>query len=124
MILFMVLPTINLININISRIMERSSEIGIRKAFGAASRTLVGQFITENVILTLLGGILGFLGSVAILNVISESGLIAYANFQMNYKLFLYGLALTLFFGLFSGVYPAWRMSRLHPVDALRGGSR
>ena len=43
--LFMLLPTLNLVNINISRIMERSSEIGVRKAFGASSGTLVYQFI-------------------------------------------------------------------------------
>ena len=58
--LFMLLPTVNLININISRIMERASEIGVRKAFGAPARTLVGQFIVENIILTLVGGLVGF----------------------------------------------------------------
>ena len=56
----MLLPTVNLININVSRIMERASEIGVRKAFGASSRTLVGQFIVENLILTLVGGAVGF----------------------------------------------------------------
>ena len=57
--LVMLLPTLNLVNINITRIMERSSEIGVRKAFGASSRTLVYQFIVENIILTLLGGLIG-----------------------------------------------------------------
>ena len=55
----MLLPTLNLVNINISRIMERASEIGVRKAFGASSRTLVGQFVVENIILTLVGGAFG-----------------------------------------------------------------
>ena len=50
------MPTVNLVNINISRIMERASEIGVRKAFGAPARTLVGQFLVENVLLTLVGG--------------------------------------------------------------------
>ncbi len=54
--LFMSLPAINLVNINISRILERSSEIGIRKAFGASSKTLVYQFVIENILLTLIGG--------------------------------------------------------------------
>ena len=44
----MLLPTVNLVNINLSRILERASEIGVRKAFGASSRTLVGQFVVEN----------------------------------------------------------------------------
>ncbi len=50
--LFMLLPTVNLVNLNVSRIMERASEIGVRKAFGASSRTLVGQFVVENLVLT------------------------------------------------------------------------
>src|SRR5690606_37177690 len=47
MVLFMILPSMNLVNINISRISERASEIGVRKAFGASSFTLVQQFIIE-----------------------------------------------------------------------------
>ena len=122
--LFMLLPTINLVNLNVSRIMERSSEIGVRKAFGASSRTLVGQFVVENVVLTLVGGFVGFLLSVLALDALSASGLIQYARFELNPRIFAYGLGLALFFGVFSGVYPAWRMSRLHPVEALRGASR
>ena len=122
--LFMLLPTINLVNLNLSRILERASEIGVRKAFGASSRTLVGQFVVENVVLTLLGGLVGLLLSVLVLDALSASGLIQYAHLRLNVRVFLYGLALALFFGVFSGVYPAWRMSRLHPVEALRGASR
>ncbi len=123
-ILFMVLPTINLININVSRIMERASEIGVRKAFGASSRTLVGQFIVENLLLTLIGGALGFGLSRLALSAITSSGLLPYAEFNLNYRIFLYGLLTAIIFGLISGVYPAWKMSRLHPVEALKGVAR
>ncbi|HEY2932763.1 MAG TPA: FtsX-like permease family protein [Acidobacteriota bacterium] len=123
-ILFMLLPTVNLININISRIMERASEIGVRKAFGASSWTLVGQFIVENVLLTLLGAAIGFVLAIGVLQAISQSGLIPYAEFHINYRIFAYGVLVAVFFGLFSGVYPAWRMSRLNPVEALKGASR
>lgn len=122
--LFMLLPTVNLINLNVSRIMERASEIGVRKAFGASARTLVGQFIVENVVLTLVGGAVGFVGSLVVLRVITASGLIPYADLTLNLRIFLYGLLLALFFGVFSGVYPAWRMSRLNPVQALKGAAR
>ena len=122
--LFILIPTVNLVNINISRIMERASEIGVRKAFGAPSRTLVGQFLVENVLLTLIGGAIGFLLSIFVLRGIAQSGLLAYARFTVNLRVFAYGVALAVVFGLISGVYPAWRMSRLNPVQALKGGPR
>jgi putative ABC transport system permease protein len=120
--LFVLIPTVNLVNINISRIMERASEIGVRKAFGAPARTLVGQFLIENVLLTLVGGLVGFLLSLLVLRAIGQSGLFTYAEFSLNPRVFAYGTALAVLFGLISGVYPAWRMSRLNPVDALKGG--
>jgi len=121
-VLFMVLPSINLINLNISRIMERASEIGIRKAFGAPSTTLVGQFIVENLILTLFGGVLAIITAYIILALISASGIIPYAHFILNFRVLAYALLIAIVFGFLSGVYPAWRMSRMHPVEALRGG--
>jgi putative ABC transport system permease protein len=124
MFLFMLLPTVNLVNINLSRILERSSEIGVRKAFGASSRVLVGQFVVENVVLTLVGSAIGLLGSALVLRLLTISALIPYAEFTMNYRIFGFAVAVALMFGVLSGVYPAWRMSRLHPVEALRGGVR
>jgi putative ABC transport system permease protein len=120
--LFVLLPTINLINLNVSRIMERASEIGVRKAFGASSQTLVVQFVVENVLLTLIGALIGFVLSVFVLRAFNESGMIRYAHFAVNFRVFAYGVVLALAFGLVSGVYPAWRMARMHPVEALKGG--
>lgn len=119
--LFMALPAINLVNLNISRIMERASEIGVRKAFGASSRTLVVQFVVENLVLTMVGGIIGFLLAGLALRAINDSGLIPYASLALNPRIFVWGMLMAIVFGLLSGVYPAWRMARLHPVNALRG---
>jgi putative ABC transport system permease protein len=118
--LFMLLPTINLVNINITRIMERSSEIGVRKAFGASSRTLIYQFIVENIILTLLGGIIGIALSMVVMLLINNAGLVANLNLKINYVVLGCSLLVCLLFGLLSGVYPAWRMSRLNVVNALK----
>ncbi|MDQ3393940.1 MAG: ABC transporter permease [Bacteroidota bacterium] len=123
MLLFMLLPTINLVNINISRIMERSSEIGVRRAFGATQNTLVGQFLVENIFLTLIGSLIGFVLSYLVLKLINNMQVVAYANFELNIQVFIYGLAMALIFGIISGVFPAYKMSRLQAVDALKGGT-
>jgi putative ABC transport system permease protein len=120
---FMLLPTINLVNINLSRILDRASEIGVRRAFGASSRTLSGQFLIENLVLTLIGAAVGLVLAAGVLRAFNVSGLIAHTQLELNVRIFFYGLAIAVFFGLFSGVYPAWRMSKLHPVQALRGRS-
>jgi putative ABC transport system permease protein len=122
--LFMMLPTLNLVNINLSRIMERSSEIGVRKAFGATGRALMGQFLIENIFLTLVGGLLGLALAYGALRLISGSDFIAYAQFSLSLPVFGWALLITLVFGIMSGVYPALKMSRLQPVNALKGGAK
>jgi putative ABC transport system permease protein len=121
LLLFLSLPTINLVNINITRIMERSSEIGVRKAFGASSKTLVYQFLVENIILTLMGGIIGALLSVVAIYAINQANLIANLQLSLNFSVLCVSLFVCLVFGLLSGVYPAWRMSRLSVATALKG---
>ncbi|MEO5591034.1 MAG: FtsX-like permease family protein [Chitinophagaceae bacterium] len=118
--LVMLLPTLNLVNINITRIMERSSEIGVRKAFGASSRTLVYQFVVENLILTFLGGVIGLVLSYIIIQIINSLNLIDNFSLSINITVLLFAFLTCLIFGLLSGVYPAWRMSRLHVVTALK----
>ncbi|MFH0881624.1 MAG: ABC transporter permease [bacterium] len=121
-VMFMILPAVNLINLNTSRILERSGEIGVRKAFGASSLTLVGQFLAENILLTIVGGILGLAFAYLLLDFVVNAGLIPYGTFSVNYRVLLVGVLAVFVFGLLSGVLPAWRMSRMHPVDALKGG--
>lgn len=118
--MFLLLPTINLVNINITRIMERSSEIGVRKAFGASSKTLVYQFLVENVILTLLGGLIGVLLSFVAIYIFNKSNVVPNLDLSLNFTVMFFGLLVCLLFGLLSGVYPAWRMSRLNVVAALK----
>ena len=121
MLLFMLLPALHLVNLNIGRIEERTSEIGVRKSFGASTRTLVGQFVTENVLLTLIGGGLSLPLSWGILALVPLRGLDIYMDVGVWLRTFLYGVLITLFFGVVSGAYPAWMMARLHPVQALTG---
>jgi putative ABC transport system permease protein len=120
--LFMSLPALNLVNVNISRIMERASEIGIRKAFGASASTLTGQFIIENLILTIIGGVLALVFAGGILAILNRTGIDsnAYLDLKINWIVAIVAFVLSLVFGLLSGVYPAWRMAKLSVVSALK----
>ncbi|MBV7529708.1 ABC transporter permease [Chitinophaga sp. sic0106] len=118
--LLLFLPSVNLVNINLTRIMERSSEIAVRKAFGASSNTLVYQFVVENIILTLLGGVVGCLLAVVMLYIFNQAAILPHVTLHLNPVVLVIGLITCLVFGLVSGVYPAWRMSRLAIVKALK----
>jgi putative ABC transport system permease protein len=122
-VLFMTLPALNLVTLNLSRILERAPEIGVRKAFGAPRGALIGQFVMENIVLTLIGGVLSFVLTFIALRVLEGTALIPDGHFEVNLRVFLFGMLTAVFFGVFSGFYPAWRMARLDPVNALRGGS-
>ena len=118
--LFVLLPTLNLINLNISRIMERSAEIGVRKSFGATSKDILYQFVFENIVLTFIGGLIGFIFALIIIHAINDSQILENSTLIFNYKIFFISLAICFFFGILSGVIPAYRMSKLAIVNALK----
>jgi len=120
LIFFTVLPTLNLININVSRIMDRSSEIGVRKAFGAHQGNIISQFIVENIVQTILGGIIGFGIALLLINIINNGGDLGKSVLTFNTKFFIYSFIATLVFGVLSGFLPAYRMSKLQIVNALK----
>lgn len=123
MVLFMLLPALNLVNLNTGRILERHTEIGIRKAFGATSATLAGQLIVENILLCLAGGLIALGACALVLAWIASAGVLPYMKIEMDWAVFGYGLVLACVFGVLSGVLPAWKMSRLDPVHALKGST-
>lgn len=118
-ILFIAVPTLNFINLNVSRVLERSSEIGVRKAFGATSGNIVYQLVFENLILTILGGIIGFLATLMVIYFINNSGFNTF-KLTVNYKVLLYSILLIFLFGIISGILPALRTSKIHIVNALK----
>ena len=96
---------------------ERTREIGVRKAIGGRSREILVQFLVEAVVLTSIGGVLGvLLGSGIGLAVNLVSG------FPVSLPLwsFALGLGFSATVGVVSGMLPAWRASRLDPIEALR----
>ncbi|WP_196137142.1 ABC transporter permease [Aliikangiella sp. G2MR2-5] len=120
---FMTLPSINMININISRIYERASEIGVRKAFGASSNQLISQFVIENMLLTLIGGLVAMTLTYLIIQAIELSGILPFLDIAFNFRFFAWGLLAIVVMSLLSGTYPAIKMSRLNPALSLKGGN-
>jgi len=122
--MFVLLPTLNLININTSRILERASEIGVRKSFGADTNTILTQFIFENVILTLIGGFIGFVLALGLIYLINSSDWLQGIQLNFNFKIFMYSLFITLFFGILSGVIPAYKMAKMKIVTSLKSSGK
>jgi len=120
LLLFVLLPTLNLINLNVSRIMERSTEIGVRKAFGAHSNNILLQLVFENIVLTFLGGAIGLLLALGALYLVNDSNILPNTTLRFNVSVFLYSLLICLVFGIISGLLPAWRMSRIQIVNAIK----
>lgn len=120
LLMIMGLPAVNLVNVNVSRILERASEIGVRKAFGAPSKALLWQFMIENIFITFIGGAFALVLTFAVIHFINSSGWIAYADLTINLPVFLISILVCLVFGLLSGVLPAFRMSRLKIAEALK----
>jgi len=106
---------IGVMNIMLVTVTERTREIGIRKAIGARKGDVLGQFLVEAVLLSVLGGILGVIAGL----VGSHFKVVGIQPVVQMYSVFLaFGVALLV--GLFFGIYPANRAASLRPIDALR----
>ncbi|MGB1217660.1 MAG: FtsX-like permease family protein, partial [Saprospiraceae bacterium] len=79
------------------------------------------QFVTENIIITLIGGASSFLISFLLIYTINNSSIGSTFHLAFNGKLFIYSFLICILFGIISGIIPAWRMSKLHIVEALNG---
>jgi putative ABC transport system permease protein len=96
---------------------ERTREIGIRKAVGATKVAIRGQFLVEAIVICQIGGLLGIIFGMVIGNLISfQLGV----GFVVPWVWIISGIILCMFVGLFAGLYPAVKASKLDPIDALR----
>lgn len=107
---------IGLMNIMLVSVSERTREIGTRKAIGAKNNVIKQQFLFEAIFICQLGGILGIILGILVGNVVS---LILKSSFVIPWGWIMGGVALCFFVGLFAGMYPAIRASRLNPIVAL-----
>ena len=106
-----------MMNIMLVSVLERTREIGIRKALGARERDIWGQFLILAVFLTFAGGIIGVILGWVVSFVVDRMGLMTTV---VTADIVILAVSVSVGIGLFFGFYPAWNASRLNPVDALR----
>ena len=108
---------VGIMNIMLVSVTERTREIGLRMAVGARGSRILSQFLTESVLLCLFGGIIGIgvgrLASTVIANVLRWP-------VKVSLPAILVSAGVSVAVGVVFGFYPAWRASRLNPIDALR----
>jgi putative ABC transport system permease protein len=108
---------IGVMNIMLVSVLERTREIGIRKALGARERDIWGQFLIEAAFLTLAGGIIGIIVGWGVSYLVSSMGIMATV---VSADIVILAVSVSVGIGLFFGFYPAWNASRLNPIEALR----
>ncbi|WP_442943287.1 ABC transporter permease [Nostoc sp.] len=108
---------IGIANIMLVSVVERTREIGIRKAIGATSTAILSQFLAEAVVIAVIGGVIGIGLGIAI--AFAASNLFKFP-FVISLWSILFGFGLTFVIGLLAGVIPARNAARLDPITALR----
>lgn len=113
----LVVGGIGIMNIMLVNVSERTREIGIRKALGANNTQIMSQFLTESMIMSLGGGILGYAAGYSF-----SFGLSAFLPFKplFSWEIAAIVMLISLVVGVFFGIYPAIRASRKNPIESLR----
>lgn len=108
---------LGLLNIMLVLVTERTREIGICKSIGATASNIRVQFLTEAIVICLIGGIVGIILGITIGNVVA---LFLSAPFTIPWLWILVGLIFCFIIGILAGIYPANRAAKLNPIESLR----
>jgi putative ABC transport system permease protein len=113
----LVVGGIGIMNMMLVSVTERTREIGVRMAIGARGRDVLGQFLLESLLLTLVGGALGLIVGTG-----AAKALTATMQWptELDLRSYAIGFGVSALIGVVFGFYPAWRASRLDPIEALR----
>jgi putative ABC transport system permease protein len=107
---------IGVMNVMLVSVTERTKEIGIRKALGAKRRDILMQFLIESLILCIIGGTIGVLLGIGIGSILQIFGF----GFSAGSSIIAISFGSCAIIGLVFGIFPAYKASKLNPIDALR----
>lgn len=110
---------IALMNIMMVSVTERTREIGIRKSLGATPSRIREQFLIEAIVICIIGGLGGLVLGIAVGNLISKV-ISAGSSFIVPWIWMSFGIAISVIVGILSGYYPAYKASKLDPIESLR----
>jgi len=119
-VLFLIVCSVNLIGLLLSKFLARGPEVGVRRALGASRRSVFLQHLVECELIGVLGGIAGLGLSVLALKFINSLFIDANFNFALDLNMVGAGVLLSLIAGLIAGLYPAWRICRIEPAAHLK----
>jgi putative ABC transport system permease protein len=108
---------VGIMNIMLVSVTERTKEIGLRKAIGAKKKNIMMQFLTEAVVLSLVGGFIGIILGILVGNLVGTQ---MNAEATVPFDWVAIGVLLCVVIGVGFGTYPAYKASNLDPIDALR----
>ena len=108
---------IGVMNIMLVSVIERTREIGLKKAIGARKATILGQFLTEAAVLTTMGGLIGVGGGIAAAKIISR---VVGTPSAISVPWSIIAVAFSTVIGIIFGAVPSWQAANLNPIDALR----
>jgi len=121
-IFILIIACVNFINLSTARSSNRAREVGVRKVLGSTRKFLIGQFLTESVLVTFIATIIGFCVAIAMLPVFNN---IASKNMVINGPALVWIIPVllisVLIIGCLAGIYPAFFLSSFNPVNVLKG---
>jgi putative ABC transport system permease protein len=109
--------SIGLMNIMLVSVTERTKEVGLIKAIGGKSKAVRQQFLSEAVLISIMGAVFGILLGVLVGNMFS---MVLKTGFVVPWRWVFFGILLCTVVGLVAGLYPALKAGKLNPIEALR----